>query len=332
MRNAGQVVKAKENSMHILLTGSTGFIGKNVLQAFLNAGYEVTALVRPETLRTNQPDKNPRLHYVSGLFYDPDVLSAIEGHLDAVVHMAAIRGAGKAKKEDYRRVNIEGTRALLDFALSKKIPRFLYLSTVGVLGTIPVELPAAPNHTPAPDGPYHLSKWEGEKRVRQAHDGRLRTLVLRPTITYGPGDTGFIPRMIRFVQKKRLFLPKANVNIHLLSVQRLARLIVQVLALDLFNGGVYHVADRQPVEIHALADLIARYAGGGYRTMPRSFFAWAARFFTLLGRADLTTGVRLLSESWYYDISQTVEDLLYEPGETFAHLKTLLENMGDGHA
>ncbi len=312
--------------MHILLTGSTGFIGKNVLQAFLNAGYEVTALVRPETFRAHQSDENPRLYYVSGLFYDPDVLSAIEGHIDAVVHVAAIRGAGKARKDDYHRVNVEGTRRLVDFALDKGIERFLYVSTVGVLGTIPQELPAAPDHEPAPDGAYHRSKWEGEKLVREAAPRSLRTLVLRPTITYGPGDTGFIPRMMAFIRKKRLLLPDREVHIHLLSVRCLARLIVQVLALDLFNGQVYQVADLQPVKIHALADLMTRYLGGGYRRMPLWFFRRAAQFFSLAGRADLTTSVRLLSESWHYDISRTTKDLLYEPAETFAELETLLKN------
>ncbi len=310
--------------MHILLTGATGFIGKNLLQALLNAGYEVTALVRPETFRTkHQPPESEKLHYVYGLFYDPDVLNAIDASLDAVVHLAAIRGAGKAKKEDYRRVNIQGTRQIIDFALDKGISRFLYLSTVGVLGTIPNPLPGKPENTPAPDGKYHFSKWRAEEIVRKAAPHCLRKLILRPTIVYGKYDNGFIPRMIHFIKKGRLLLPDRKVFIHLLSVNSLVHLIVKILALDAFNGRIYHVADKNPVEIHKLADVIVQKVGGSYRQMPACFFKAGAKFFSAVGRCDLKTSVLLLSQSWHYDISQTMNDLLFEPADTLKEIAAL---------
>ena len=312
--------------MHVLLTGATGFIGRHILNGLLNSGHNVIAPIRPQSIATDrQPQESDRLHYVLGSFFDPDVLNSIEDHIDTVIHVAAIRGAGQAKKQDYERVNVDGAEKLINFSIKNKIPRFLYVSTVGVLGTIPDQLPAGPDQPFAPDGEYHLSKWKAEKIVQQAESRDLHTLILRPTITYGQGDNGFIPRMIRFIQKGLLVLPNKDVLIHLLSVNCLARLINQILALNLFNGRTYHVADQYPIEIHELAVAIAQKTGGRFRNVPSFFFEAGAKFFSAIGRNDLKTSLLLLSKSWYYNIDRTVKDLLFEPCDTLAQINTLFE-------
>ena len=313
--------------MNIFLTGATGFIGANLLEGLLNVGHRVTAIVRP-----NSPNKNllspasDRLQYLFGLFYDKAFLDTIDKNFDVVIHTAAIRGAGKGNEHHYYSVNVEGTRALINFAKRKQIPRFLYLSTVGVLGTIPKNLPAKVDDPPAPDGPYHRTKWEAENLVRESADDNMRTLILRPTITYGPYDNGFLPKLIHFVEHKRLILPKNEVKIHLLSVKNLVRLITQILALEYFNGQTYQIADDQPVELHRLADLIKEIRGGGYFCVNPFYFKAASNVFSFLKRADLKTSLLLLSQSWYYDIEPLKKELFYEPLDTLSEIEKMLMN------
>ncbi len=311
--------------MHVFLTGATGFIGGNLLKGLLDVGHTVTAVVRPDTPRKAfLPDESQRLRYVLGDFYDNRLLKTISGRFDVLIHTAAIRGAGKGERDLYEAVNVEGTRALTEFALKNEIPRFLYLSTVGVLGTIPEHLPAQAQDPPRPDNTYHRSKWEAEKIVHAIPEHALNTLILRPTITYGTNDNGFIPRLMAFVKKKRLILPSEPVRIHLLYVGSLVRLINQILALDLFNNGTYLVADREAVLLQTIADLARGFVGGGYRQLPRFFFDAGDMLFSLLGRADLRTAIQLISQSWYYDITPLQKDFLYEPVDT---LETIPEIM-----
>ncbi len=313
--------------MDVLITGAGGFIGLNLLKGLLNVGHRVTAIVRPNSPNKNLlPPASDRLHYLFGLFYDTAFLDTIEKNFDAIIHAAAIRGAGRGNEHAYDSVNVEGTRVLIDFARRKRIPRFLYLSTVGVLGTIPKNLPAKADDPPAPDGPYHRTKWEAEKSVLESTGEYLRTLILRPTITYGPYDNGFLPKLIRFIENKKLILPKNDVKIHLLAVQSLVRLITQVLALDYFNGRIYQIADAHPVELHRLADLIKKYKNGRYYRLSPFYFKIGANLFSFLGRADLKTSILLLSQSWYYDINPLKKELFYEPLDTLTEIEEMLSD------
>ncbi len=311
--------------MHIFLTGASGFIGKNLLNGLLNAGYRVTAVIRPDSSHKNLlPKESKQLHYEFGYFYDPTFLQTLQAQFDAVIHVAAVRGAGRADPKQYRLVNVQGTRILCEFALKQHIPRFLYVSTVGVLGTIPQHLPAKAQDSPRPDNIYHQTKWQAEEFIRGIPKHALKTLILRPTITYGAYDDGFIPHVIRLIKNKRLILPRNPVLVHLLSVKSLTRLINQILALDLFNGKTYTVADRDPVALQAIADLVQSHIGGGYHRVPEFIFKAGRMIFSLLGRADLHTGLQLISQSWYYDITPLQNDFLFEPLETLNELPEIM--------
>ncbi len=305
----------------ILLTGASGFIGRHLLKGLLDEGHTVFAPVRQGSeQKIESLSKSDRLIIVPGSFNEAKILDSIKSKIDVIIHVAAIRGAGKAQKQEYYRINAEGTRALVDFSLKRAIPRFLYLSTVGVSGTIPQQLPAKRDDPVAPDGEYHQSKWEAEKIVNSAPRDVLKKLILRPTITYGECDDGFVPRLVELIKQGKLFLPRNELLIHLLDVRALVKLILQILKEDRFNDNTYIVADSDPVELHQLSDLIMKLAEGRYYRLPEFVFTAGSTVFSLLGRVDLKTSLLLISKSWYYDIRPTINDLNYEPVNTLSRI------------
>ncbi|NOX87882.1 MAG: NAD-dependent epimerase/dehydratase family protein [Calditrichaeota bacterium] len=314
----------------VLLTGASGFIGRHLLKGLLDEGHTVFAPVREGAeQKIESLAKSDRLIVIEGSFNETKILNSIKSKIDVIIHAAAIRGAGKARKQEYYRINTEGTRTLVDFSLRRAIPRFLYLSTVGVSGTIPQQLPAKRDDPVAPDGEYHQSKWEAEKIVNNAPRDVLKKLILRPTITYGEGDDGFVPRLVGLIKQGKLFLPRKELFIHLLDVRALVRLIVQILKEDRFNDRTYIVADSEPVELHQLSDLIVKRAQGRYYRLPEFVFAAGSMVFSLLGRVDLKTSLLLIGKSWYYDIRPTINDLNYEPVNTLTRITEYLNLAGE---
>lgn len=308
----------------VLLTGASGFIGSHVAAALLQDGYKVYAPLRAQSFsKISSLRKHENFYPLKGAFYEPALLNSLDAAPDFVLHLAAIRGGGRANETAYRRVNIQGTQTLIDFARRRQIKGFLYLSTVGVLGTIPQAQPASENNPPQPDGRYHQSKWQGEEIVRQAA-AEIPCLILRPTITYGRGDDGFIFKLRHLIRRKRMVLPATPVMVHLLSVDALCCLITHILQNRQFNGKSYIVADKEPVPLQSVAEIITR-SGGKYLALPKAIFRAADRLLATFRQAALRTSVQLISSDWIYDISAAIQELRYQPRNTLTELQRRIE-------
>ncbi len=312
----------------ILLTGASGFIGSHIRAKLLTEKrFKLISIVRKEPAFL----PSEREMIIQGDFYDPSVLQNIQQPVDCIIHCAAIRGEQSIPDFEYEKVNVDGTEALLDFAREKRIPRFIYLSSVGVLGTIPDPQPAKPEQPPQPDGKYHRSKWRAEELVRRFHSSALQTLILRPTITYGRGDNGFMYKLIRMVARRRFVFPLNTVYLHVLSVTSLAEWLPRLLSEGLFDGKTYHLADARPVSLKAVVDAISMEREGipypAYLRIPGAVFSIAGKMLRIIKEHSLLTSIRLISESWTYDISKTRARLNYQPADTMEMLKQQLKEM-----
>ena len=142
----------------VAVTGASGFIGRRLIVALREAGYEVRALARG-----TPPAEAPRdVTWVKGDLADRDALAKLVDGADAVVHGA---GAVKAlSRADFDAVNVTGAITLADIAAARTTPpHFVHLSL------------------------YAASKAAGEAEILKRAD-RLPVSVLRPPAVYGPGD------------------------------------------------------------------------------------------------------------------------------------------------
>lgn len=325
----------------IFLTGTSGFIGYHVAGLLLKSGLSVVSVLRPASTENAriQSLKSNGLEIIKGDFYSNEILDVIfSQRIDGIIHLAAIRGETNISDLEYKRVNLLATETLLLKARQYNVPRFIYCSSVGVLGTIPEKQPAAVDHTPRPDNRYHQSKWDAEQLVNDYHKDRLTTCILRPTVTYGSGDNGFLPKLVAMVNKRQIPVVNPAPQIHMLHVKSLANLILELIKQPKLDGETYIVADLQPVPLDKLVDRIAEISSS--KTYPRVFkkvplflYKIMEKLVKINGNLRLLTSIQLIGRSWTYDISKTVQELNYQPDETFSVInETIKEILHAGQA
>ncbi len=110
--------------------------------------------------------------------------------MDGIVHCAALLSS--PTRDGYRRVNVEGTRALLDGGLEGGCRTFVLVSSLAAAGPAREGRPARDSDPARPVSHYGWSKAEAERVLGEASD-RIRTCAIRPPIVFGPGDRGMLP-------------------------------------------------------------------------------------------------------------------------------------------
>lgn len=174
----------------ILLSGGTGFLGRYLVAAFCQAGYAQRVLTRrPEA----HPwlAQYPELEVIQGDLRDPSgVQKAAEG-CDYVIHAAALFSMWGEASAFYDH-NVEGTRNILRAAQATGVHRFVYVSTVAVIGNPESGAIIDESYPANPADAYQQSKLDAEQLVHEMYAAGLSTIILRPGAFYGPlGEYAF---------------------------------------------------------------------------------------------------------------------------------------------
>ena len=172
-----------------LVTGASGFTGYNLCQRLLKDGERVVAFVR-STSKTNEL-KSLGVECRVVDIKDPIQVKDNFSDIDMVYHLAAAYRTELADYDEFRLVNVEATRNLLEAAKVFCVKRFVHCSTVGVQGEIK-NPPADENYRMRPGDHYQQSKADGEILARQYFAEGLPGAVVRPVGIYGPGDSRFL--------------------------------------------------------------------------------------------------------------------------------------------
>jgi nucleoside-diphosphate-sugar epimerase len=156
------------NSLNILVTGSSGFIGRAISTKLLSLGYAVVAPLRQPYLSTKAQDiyfERAKLCVVGPINSNTSWLSALT-NVSTVVHCAALAhdksSYGKASLAKYREVNVSGTIQLAMQSANAGVKRFIFLSTIGVNGNLS-SVPFSETTDTNPHNDYALSKLEAER-------------------------------------------------------------------------------------------------------------------------------------------------------------------------
>jgi nucleoside-diphosphate-sugar epimerase len=156
-------------------------------------------------------------------------------------------------------VNAAGTRRLAEAAEAAGVSRFILLSTVKVNGERTRGAPIRESDPPAPQDPYAISKWEAEQALIEiAARSRLKPVILRPPLVYGPGVKGnFLALLKRIDRGWPLPLGSVTNRRSLLYVGNLVDAIRRCLLLNEAAGETYLVRDGEDVSSPELVRRIA---------------------------------------------------------------------------
>jgi dihydroflavonol-4-reductase len=248
--------------MRAFVTGATGFIGGALADSLHEAGWEVRLLVRPSSFsRLASPE---RYGIVEGDLSMPasELARCIDG-CDVVFHAAAIRDRYGTTKEEYFRINVIGTRSLLQASLGRA-SRFVHISTVGVFGAQGV-LGVDETFSFAPDqgkAGYHTSKAVAEQVVME-RAGEMDVVVIRPTITYGPGDSdGMVTRLISLLAAgKFIRIGKGQNYFHLTYISDIVEGLKLAGIHPAAPGNVFILSGPSAVQVGQFIDLVEKHLG-----------------------------------------------------------------------
>lgn len=238
----------------IVVTGSSGFIGSMLNRMLLERGHEVVAVPR-ELLMAKRETGNAQ------------ALELLMRDAAAVIHLAArahvIVERQKDPLSEFRKVNLTVAVDTFEAAVRAGVPRFVCVSSIGVLGTASGNRIFTESDPPSPEEPYAISKWEAEQALRamQVTSPSTELVIVRPPLVYGPGVKGNFLRLLRLIHSG-LPLPLGRVKNQrsYVGVGNLCEFLM-LCALHPQAKGLFLVSDGEDVSTPDLLNLIAEAMG-----------------------------------------------------------------------
>jgi nucleoside-diphosphate-sugar epimerase len=281
--------------MNILVTGDSGFIGTYLTKDLQHRGHSITGIdINPEK------KYDVRYRYMTADILDEHALSGVPAECDCIIHLAAAHKDFGISKDEYYRVNVEGTRSLLRFATKRNIKKFFFYSTVAVYGN---NQPSDESTDPSPINHYGASKLEAEKELAAwvKDDEQREVVILRPAVVFGPLNVANIFKLIKQVCDGKFFWVGTGGNIKSIAyVENVVQATSFLLDRSTAGCEVYNYSDEPH---HTTKELVALIAGATGQTVPRFHIplaaaVTAAKVFDVIGaitRYDFPiTSARLL--------------------------------------
>jgi nucleoside-diphosphate-sugar epimerase len=234
----------------VLITGATGALGGAVVRAFARDDWTI------RTMSRTPPGYGPAAAHphVAGEIDDARALHRAMDGLSAVVHMAALLHVvdpGRALDEEYRRVNVHGTRAVMEAAVERGVRRVVGISSIAVYG--PGDGLIDEDTLPAPETIYGRTKLEGERLVLGTVG--VEGCALRLSAVYGPSIKGNYERLVHALARRR-FVPVGDGQNRrtLVFEDDAANAIVLSASHPAAAGRTFNVTDGA---VHAVRDIVA---------------------------------------------------------------------------
>ena len=304
------------------VTGGSGFIGGRLIRRLVAEGWAVRALARSESSAGKVREVGAEA-VMGDLDYVAAMRAGAEG-CEYAFHAAAALGEW-GRREDFIRGNVDGTKNAMRACREAGMRRFVHVGTEAAL-LVGQPLVNADETVPLrPDSKAHYSatKAMAEQAVLDANGDGFETVVLRPRLVWGPGDTTIVPALAQAVEKGRFSW--IGGGHHLTSTTHVDN-VVEGLVLAATRGepgNAYFVTDGEPVEFRRfITDLMAtagvempdKSAPGGVVRPVAAVAEGAWRLLPLKGAPPITRlAVWLSSRECTIDISKARRELGYEP-------------------
>ena len=240
--------------MKCLVTGSSGFVGRELCRALLARGDSIVALSKSGA---TLPDgtATTALDLACGLLPDEQLRG-----VEVVFHLAGIAHQ-RAADDAYEQLNYQATLRLARQAAAAGARRFIFLSSVKAMGPAGGAGVRREGDITAPTDPYGSSKWRAERSLQEEFaSGPMSVVILRPALVYGPGAKGNLQLLARAVNAGLPRPPSAGGR-SMIAVQDLAELLCSCADLPVKGVRTWIAADGQVYTTRAICDALRHISG-----------------------------------------------------------------------
>lgn len=302
--------------MKAFVTGGTGFVGANLVRLLLEQGYEVRALVRPNSPLDNLADLP--IERAESDLNAPDLATHLRG-CDCLFHVAAHYSLWQRDRDRLYQVNVLGTRNLLQAAQTANVERIVYTSSVAAIGVNPNGQPTDETYQSPPEkliGAYKQSKYWAEQEALKAAQAGQSIVIVNPSSPIGPWDIKPTPTgeiILRFLRRK---MPAyVDTGLNFIDVRDVCW--GHLRALHHGKPGDRYILGHQNLSLQAFLGRLAEITDlpAPTRRIPSWIplgVAWVDE--TILARLGKTPsvpidGVRMSQQTMFYDASKAVREL-----------------------
>jgi len=246
----------------VFVTGGTGFIGGAIVRQLRERGDEVVVLARNPAKAAEAAALGSEI--VRGDLGDERAIREGMRGCDAVIHAAAVYEVGipASARPAMRDANVGGTERVLGAALAEKIPKVVYVSTVGAFGNTDGRIVDESYEHPAQSftSCYEETKWEAHQVAKRLIGEGLPCVIVQPGGVYGPGDESSIGQLLnQFLEGKMPLMPFPELGICLAHVEDIAGGIIA--ALDKGKPGEAYILSGPAVTAREAIETVAKLTG-----------------------------------------------------------------------
>lgn len=251
--------------MKILITGSTGFVGRQLCVRLISGGHELRRADRNRSSSENTV-------VIGDIGAETDWEQAL-ADIDTVVHLAARAHVLNESTEDsldaFRKVNTQGTLRLARQSGQTGVKRFIFISSIGVNGNQTTE-PFTEQDIPAPHDLYAISKFEAEQGLQEiATQSAMEVTIIRPPLVYGPNAPGNFGSLVHWLSKG-IPLPLGSIHNQrsLVALDNLVDFIITCINHPAAANQTFLVADGEDLSTTDLLRRVGQAMGKPARLIP----------------------------------------------------------------
>jgi len=301
------------------VTGTSGFVGRHLVQYLGKAGYQVFGFSRKTPERDSQEHQPGQTIFGDLNSLDIHGVSKACDQVDIFYHLAGrahrpVELADDSSFELFTNDNVKATEKAYRLALALGARRFVFLSSIKVLGDTSAS-PLSPGDKVNPGDIYARSKCDAEAMLHDMQRRhKLAITVVRPPLIYGPHVGGNFEKLLRLAHGWfPLPLRGASAPRSMLSVYNLCDLLVSCVPEDDIGYRVLHVRDERDVNVEQLLTSMSHFMH-----KPVHLFYVPDRYLRFLARScGRSTQFARLFEPMQVDDSQTRELFSWHPPQSF---------------
>lgn len=305
--------------MKVLVTGGTGFVGSQLVAALVRRGDRVRVLRRASSdliaLR-----EFPDLEHVIGDILDGEAVARAVAGCDLVFHVAALSSYWRAQRAAVYRINVEGTRVVMEACLKARVPRVVFTSSVAAIGMRPDGWPADETTVFDPLSArlaYGDSKHRAEAVVREMVGRGLDAVIVNPAAVFGPADHHLISgsMIVEYARRAIPAVPPGG-----LCVADVDAVVAgHLAAAERGRTGERYILGGENLSLRQIAEIICGVVGRRPPrwTIPRWVLPPAAFIVDAFNRVNprppLVSGdqIRLSAHNLFFDSGKAVRELGY---------------------